>query len=372
MCRCRLIWTVLLWLVVVPCPASGQNRPRSAPVSTRLKFEILIAPGTTGIDAQRWGPVFQKLGETARFRQPLLDDRPEVSETTSGRTRLVKVIGELRPDGTIAFPGRSFRLFDTRKLAEWIRELKTYGAQGSPEGRPGFGLTSSQLERVLRHLETPVTAELAGLPIARALNQFGLPESLPVRLSVAAEERLLKLPEGVVAPRDLRGLSRGTALAILLSRARLGFRPTRTPSGSLELEVLPVGKTVGLWPIGWPLDRPPNQAAPKYVEPVVFDLKEKPLAELLDEAREATDVRILIDVRRIAEAELSLDAMKVTQRPRRMTWSGMLDRGTFPDLMPELLQDESGKAFVWLTTRTIAQMNERNKQREARAKARGK
>jgi hypothetical protein len=353
-------------------PAHAQERPRRSPASTRVRFELLIAPGTTGIDAQRWGPVFQKLGETARFRQPLLDDRPEISETMSGRTREVNVVGELRPNGTIAFPGHTFRLTDTRKLAEWIRELKTYGAQGSPDGRPGFGLNATQLEVVLRSLEAPVAVELAGLPIAEALQKFGLPASLPARLSVAAEEQLSKLPEGIVAPGDLRGISRGTALAILLSRAQLGFRPTRTPSGSLELEVLPLGKTKGLWPVGWPLDRPPVQVAPKYVEAAVFDLKDKPFAELLDEARKATGVRILIDVRRIAEAELSLSAVKVTQRPRRMTWSGILDRGSFPDLMPELLQDEAGNAFVWVTTRTIAQMNERNKQRDAQAKAGGR
>lgn len=371
MFRSAMAWALLLWLAVASSQACGQDRPQTASISTRLSFEILIAPRTTGIDAQRWGPVFQKLGEAARFRQPLLDDRPEVSETTRGRTRHVKVVGELLPNGTIAFPGHTFTLRDTRRLAEWIRELKTYGAQGSPDGRPGFGLAASQLEQVLRVLETPVTTELAGLSIVEALQKFGLPQSLPVRLSVAAEERLARLPEGVVAPQDLRGLSRGTALAIVLSRARLGFRPTRTPSGSLELEVLPLEKTTGLWPIGWPLDRPPNQVVPKYVDVAVFDLKDKPFAELLDETRKATGIRILIDVQRIAAADLSLADVKVTQRPRRMTWSGILDRGSFPDLMPELLQDEAGEGFVWVTTRTIAQMNERNKQREARSKARG-
>ena len=372
MFRSAVTTTVLLWLAVVSSQLCGQDRSGSTSISTRLSFEVLIAPGTTGVDAQRWGPVFQELGEAARFRQPLLDDRPEVSETTRGRTRYVKVIGELRPNGTIAFPGHTFTLRDTRRLGEWIRELKTYGAQGSPDGRPGFGLTASQLEEVLRALEAPVITELAGLSIVEALQKFGLPESLSVRLSVAAEERLARLSEGVVAPQDLRGLSRGTALAIVLSRARLGFRPRRTPSGSLELEVLPLEQATGLWPVGWPLDRPPNQVVPKYVDVAVFDLKDKPLAELLDETRKATGIRILIDVQRIADADLSLDDVKVTQRPRRMTWSGILDRGSFPDLMPELLQDEAGEGFVWVTTRTIAQMNDRNKQREARSKASGK
>ena len=47
-----------------------------------------------------------------------------------------------------------------------------------------------------------------------------------------------------------------------------------------------------------------------------------------------------------------------------MTWSGLLDRVTFPKLMRELLQDEAGTPFVFVTTRTVAQMNERAKQVE--------
>jgi hypothetical protein len=42
----------------------------------------------------------------------------------------------------------------------------------------------------------------------------------------------------------------------------------------------------------------------------------------------------------------------------------LLDRVTFPHLMRELLQDEAGKPFIWVTTRTVKQLNERNRQRE--------
>ena len=366
--RFRLVYLALALLILAADVVRGQEARRE-PLTTKVRFEILLAPRTTSIDAQRWGPVFQKLGESARFRQPILDDRPEVTETRQGRTRLVKAVGELKPDGSLAFPGRSFRLTETRELAEWIRELKTYGAQGSPAGKRGFGLSATQLDLVLRMLEAPMTKDVTGLPLEQAVRQFGLPPTLPLRFSVDAEQDMQKLPVAVTAPADLRGLSRGTVLAILLSRANLGFRPSRTPVGSLELVALPLEPDAGLWPIGWPLDRPPVHVVPKYVETEIFDLMDEPLTSLLDDAKKQAGVRILVDVHRIADAELSLDLVKVTQRPRRMTWSGMLDRATFPDLMPELLQDEAGKPFVWITTRTTAQLSDRAEQREARAKA---
>ncbi|MBI1313496.1 hypothetical protein GC176_19570 [bacterium] len=366
--RSAILLSGTLLFLAISDLACGQTQIRQTVPPTQISFEILLPERRTGLNAQRWGAVFQQLGESARFRQPLLNDKPEIKEVRSGRTRIVTAIGDLQPDGSIAFPDHRFRLSDTRKLAEWVRELKTYGAQGSPDGRSNFGLSPSQLDQVMRTLETPVAAELSELPIDQALRQFILPETLPLRLSIEAETRLSKLPDAVVAPSDLLGLSRGTALAILLSRAHLGFRPGRTPSGSLELLAVPLVEDTGLWPIGWPLDLPPVRVAPKYVQLVLFDLNEKPLTELLDQAKRDTDLRFLVDVRRIAEREVSVDGMKVTQPRKLMTWSGLLDRATFPDLMPELLQDEAGRPFVWLTTRTTAQLNERAKQRESRLK----
>ena len=55
-----------------------------------------------------------------------------------------------------------------------------------------------------------------------------------------------------------------------------------------------------------------------------------------------------------------------------MTWSGLLDRVTFPHLMRELLQDEAGTPFVFVTTRTVAQLNERAKQVERLLDQKGK
>lgn len=379
--RLSLIATMLV-AAIVPAESFGQRfqgtrrdpdsstRKKNASIpKTEVSFELLTPPQSTGLYAQKWGPVFQKLGVAVRFRRPLLDDKPEVKERKLGRVRLIKVVGKLERDGSIAFPANRFRLSDARKLGAWIRELKTYGAQGTTEGKPGFGLSPSQFGRVFGMLEGPVTRDLAGRKLDQTLAGIGIPSTIPLRLSTEAEDVIRTLRNSPTAPEGLSGLSRGTVLAIVLNQVGLCFRPARTPAGTLQLHVVPYDDDSASWPIGWPLDAPPNQVMPKFVELFPVQLDEVPLSDLLIGAAAKTELPILIDTRRLAAKKIRLEEIKVTQPSKKMTWSGLLDRATFPDVMRELLQDEGGRPFIWITTRSVKQLSQRWKQREALLKA---
>ena len=134
----------------------------------------------------------------------------------------------------------------------------------------------------------------------------------------------------------------------------------------------PMRDDAAKWPIGWPLSRAPLHIAPKIVEVVEVDLDDKPLLDVLDGVAAATKIPVLVDTWRIRQADIDLDEFRVTQAPKKMTWSGFLDRATFPKLMREIVVDENGKPFVWITTRTVKQLNERAKQRDAQFDAKGK
>jgi hypothetical protein len=103
---------------------------------------------------------------------------------------------------------------------------------------------------------------------------------------------------------------------------------------------------------------------PKLVEVIPVTLDEVPLTDVLTAASVKTGISIQIDTHRIEAAGIQLERLKVSQPPKKMTWSGLLDRATFPHLMRELLQDEAGEPFIWVTTRTVKQLNDRNRQRE--------
>lgn len=355
-------------MLLISDPVAGQIRDgglaTQRKLQTRVSFELLMATRVPPLAAQQWGEIFRRVGADVRIRQALSSDRTELTETRRGSVRLVKAVGLLERDGSIVIENRRFRQSQVPALAEWIRELKTYGAQGSDDGKPGFGLTGAQFDRVFRVLSGQVNTDPAGLDLARALAAVGLPASLPLRLTPAAQTHLATRPPERTAAEGLAGLSRGTVLAILLNDAGLAFRPGRTPDGSLELRVSPLSKSEAAWPVGWPLEKPPITSMPKLVEVVPVEFSKVPLADVVRAISVKTELPILTDHRRIQEAGISLDELKVDQEYRRMTWSGLLDRVTFPHLMRELLQDEAGTPFVFMTTRTVAQLNERARQRE--------
>ncbi|MGZ0170635.1 MAG: hypothetical protein ACKVHE_13850 [Planctomycetales bacterium] len=366
--RCGVVLMFVVWLMLATQAfaqfGSTGRVPATKRQQTQVSFELLVVERVPPLAAQRWGEIFRRAGASVRIRQALSTDRAEISETKRGSLRIVKATGLLKRDGSIIFENRRFRQSQTAPLAEWIRELKTYGAQGSDEGKPGFGLSRAQFERVFQSLAARVTRDPAGLPLSEALATVGLPASLPLRMTPAAQAQLKRDVTRRPAPEGLGGLSRGAVIAILLNEAGLGFRPGRTPEGSIELRVDPLAEATAAWPIGWPLEKPPISKMPKFVEIVPVEFNDVALADVIHAISVQTKIPILTDHRRAFEASIRLSDMKVNQEYRKMTWSGLLDRVTFPKLMRELLQDEAGTPFVFVTTRTVAQLNERAKQVE--------
>ena len=358
--------------IEVPAQSGSTVRPPSSKQQTQVSFELLIVERVPPLAAQRWGEIFRQAGVSVRIRQALSSDRAEVTETQRGNLRQVKATGLLERSGSIIFENRRFRQSQAGPLAEWIRELKTYGAQGNDIGKPGFGLTRAQFDRVFQTLAAKVVRDPAGLQLSEALAAVGLPSSLPLRMTPAAAEQLKRDVTRRPAPDGLAGLSRGTVIAILLNEAGLGFRPGRTPEGRLELRVSPVSKETDAWPIGWPLERPPISSMPKFVELVPVEFSDVKLTDVIHAISVQTELPILIDHRRAFKANVQIGELKVNQEFRKMTWSGLLDRVTFPNLMRELLQDEAGTPFVFVTTRTVAQLNERAKQVERLLDQKGK
>ena len=376
---CVFLAAALLVQLGRECPALAQERRPTKSTSaqpsappTSISVELLADRLASGVSSQNWGAQFRKLGISVRIRQPLLDDKPEVTEQMRGRLRLVKAIGTLNRDGSIQFPDRSFRLSDTGKLKEWIAELTVYGAQGKTDGKPGFGLSGNQFDFVFRTLAEPIKQDLDEISFDEALQKLEMPQSLPIRFTTDAELALRKSPPPKKLPTGMTGLSRGTVLAIVLNNAGLGFQPGRTPAGTLEVVASPIRDDAASWPIGWPLSRAPLHVAPKIVEVVTIDLDDEPLVDVLSSVSSLTKLPVLVDTWRIEQAEINLDEVRVTQLPKKMTWSGFLDRATFPKLMREILVDENGTPFVWITTRSVKQLNERAKQRDALFKSQDK
>lgn len=367
--RCCVVITLVMFCLqfsLLECQAQSNLKPAPNEQVGRLRTEVLVdlitSPDGGAIEAQRWGAALGKLGVTVQSRQ-LQAAKPEIRERKQGTLRTVQVTAVLN-GGTLIVPGRKFTADREQALGDWIRELQTYGAQGRPDGKPAFGLSPEQFGQLFHELEIPITTKTAGRAFELALDSLNLPKSLRPRFTAEATDRLGAIPVDWTMPGELKGMSRGTGIAILLAQIGVAFRPGRTPDGEIELQAVPL-EEAGVWPIGWPLEKPPLQAMPSLVETVPIEFEDAKLSDVLEMAAEQTETRILSDRYRIAAKGQSLDKLMVTQAPAKTLWSIVLARVTGPHgIIRELLVDEAGTPFVWITPMDPKRLNEREKQRE--------
>jgi hypothetical protein len=343
-----------------PTPAGGAklpparpNQPLVATSKTIINVELLTAKDGGALNAQEWVQVFERIGYEVRIRQPILDDKADVSEKQVGTTRVVTVIGKLDRGGNVSFPGKAFARSDGTKLKEWLNELKTYGAQGNPKGKPLWGLTEAQFAIVYSAVGKKIETEVEGMPLAQALTEIGVPEKYPLRLTVAAREWLAsEYPKPQPVRNRLQGMSLGTALAILLNEYGLGFRPLRTAEGAMELAVDPLKVNRDAWPAGWELKEGQSrqQLAPKLFEFVPVELEKASITDVLAAVSQKTGLPIHVDHYRIEGKSINIDELTVTVAPRRTTWSLLLKSATNPNKLTRRLQiDELGQPFLWIT-----------------------
>jgi hypothetical protein len=331
-----------------------QSSPTNADDNTRVTIEVFTGQEGTGFQAQQWESVFDRAGLLVRIHSPFPGDKISIKEKQLGKLREVYVVGKLERDGSLVFPGHKFAKSDSTSFEEWLRELKTYGAQGNPTGKALWGLNQDQFEAMDAALTTPVEQEVAGLAVDEALRALQLPAKYPFRLSIAAEKTLdapgIKQRLGKL---QLRGFSHGTALAMLLSQYGLGFRPNRTPEGSLELVGLRTQDGQALWPVGWdvPEGTYPSAVAPKLFQQTRVDLKDQKLIDVLEAIADRTGTPVRVDFASIASRDLDLDKILVNASGQHMTWSRLLANITSPSLLiPQIRTDEAKRPFVWVTS----------------------
>jgi len=320
---------------------------------TEVSLELIGGTAAATEHAQAWGQRLQKLGISFQTRQAVAGDKAEVKEQKFGRLRRVTVVAVLDRNGKIVCNDRTFTPAEADKLAEWLRELKTYGAQGAPQGKPLFGLDERQFGGVLRELSVPVNVDTEGLSLEAALAKLPLPEKHPLRITPEAQRAAQMLDSDKKLQTDAHGLSVGTVLAVTLGEFGLSFKPLRTPDGKIELAVSPREAGQDAWPIGWPLDpdTPQGQLVPALFKTVPVALDDVPLTDVLAAAAQSSEVPLLIDHHAIEREEIDLSELKVTVPNRKTTWGLLLRQVTFPHkLGRRIVADDSGKPFVLITT----------------------
>ncbi len=228
--------------------------------------------------------------------------------------------------------------------------MRTYGAQGDPNGRPVWGLTKEQFGVIHAALKRPLTADTENVEITKAVGLFELPREYPVRFSSQAVGRLKERGGQVRVSQSLQGVSQGTALAVLLAEQGLGFRPRRLPDGAIELTVYPLDEKGKLWPVGWPREGNVPDTCPELFQFKTIELDDEPLDDVLEAVAGVIKIPILIDRHALASKGVDLAQVKITYPRKKTTWTEALKTFTYKaKAKPEVLIDESGKPFIWIT-----------------------
>lgn len=359
--RCFIAAAMCLMVLLGTIAAEGQEKPglktkpktgaKSGQVRSTMVEIVLLADGGGGLQAQQWQSALEPLDISISIRRGLEGEELETKEKIIGTLRKVTATGRLDRSGKIIFADRTFEPGDRQKIKEWIGTLQTYGAQGSPEGQPLWGLTEDQFTAIYESLTEPTKSDPRDQELEKAVQALPLPSQYAVRWSEAAKKRLARSPEKKIVRQSTQGFAAATALAVMLNDFGLGFRPNRTPSGDLELLIDVPETATDIWPVGWPLKLPRQKAAPKLftLQQVFFD--DVPLAELLGKAAQGAEIPILFDYAQLDLQGKDWTELQITYLPRQATWHTVLrDALNKGKLSFDLWQDEAGQPFLLVTT----------------------
>lgn len=333
------------------------DRPAAPPAfsaqKTIVEFELLgDGPLSGGLAAHEWTETLREFGADVQVRQPRPGDRIGVTEKTRGSLRWVTVVGHLSANGKMVIPDREFSRAQTALLREWIDELKLYGAQGSPEGKPLWGLSESQFKELFAGLSQPITADVQGKPLRAALPTMQLPPEYTLRLHSTAEQHLSLRKAEPIMRQNLVGISCGTGLAAALADAGLAFRPLRNPAGAIELVVQPLAEVSDPWPVGWELhqDMRRHELAPSLFKMVPVQFRDVPLQDVLEAVAESAGIPILIDHDAVERRGIDLAATTLSYPSKRVAWIQVIHSAAVRNGMTEKLKiDENGRPFVHVT-----------------------
>ncbi len=353
---------VLLMLIGSVAESKAQPRRKAASsrpeIRTTVRVELLTDRKGAPLAAQRWAKLFEQFKVSLRIRRGIGGERTAVREKISGRNRQVTVIGKLDRSGRILVPGKSFSPGNPTALGAWLKELGTFGAKGNPSGQPAFGLSEGQFNSLFESLSQPVRSDLSGKPLTEAIAALGIPAALRLDLSRLG-------PDTIVPPRtNGTGLSRGSTLAALLAIRGLAFRPRRTPTGQVELQIVKpsIGKSAGTttWPVGWPPRLSRLKTARPLFQIVPVELDEAAFLDVIDAITEKTKIPMLIDHHALADRKIDPAKLTVTVPAKRTSWFQLQKSVTNPHhLTRDLRIDEAGKPFVLVTPIQVKPINKK-------------
>lgn len=336
-----LAFLAALLLVCLPGPLTAAE-----PI---VQLELVTEQGFPITGAQRWMQALQDVGAVGmRIRSGNPGDRAEIKKEGSDTSPIYYVVGILTARNQLALPGKTFSISDRRGIAAWIDQLKDSGSEGVTTRPAAFGLTGKQIVAVHEALTVPVTFSTKGKPVIEVAR--GISKLVSLKFTVDASAKRALAGQETVAD-ELQGMSAGAALAAAIRPLGLVMAPIKPRGQEPQLRIGDVRDIKETWPIGWTPGKPPGKTLPKLFEFLTVEIEDYTLIEALDVLRKRIDAPLLMDYNAMARHEIDPAAIKVSFPKSRSFYKKIIDRLLYQaKLKSELRVDESGSAFLWITT----------------------
>lgn len=318
-----------LWAGLLEVGATGQDRSGRG---TEVRLDVYYQSGGSITGPQDWLRVLRRAGiSQVRLSAANGTVRPEVHQRASGTT----VIGVLGTDNRLQLPRASFSLREVGRVAGHLRHLTAR--------KESAGQHAQQAAPIAAPLAAPIPDDTRGTAYRKLIAQQIEAMDIPIRIDRQARPALL---DDTPIQTELKGLSRGTALAYLLDLKGLVLR-SESAGGGMAIE--PATEDAESWPIGRLPKGSLREQAPQLLEFLPVRIRETPLTTVLEALRKRLELPMLIAYGELEPQEIDLDAIVVTLPEERTFYKKVLDRSLFQGRMKAHLRlDDGGRPFLWI------------------------
>ncbi len=322
---------------------------RAAPVG-QVQLEIAgDSQHGAGMAFQQWGQALSAAGvQNFRLRSAQDGDKPGIEVGGTEQMPLYKVTAVLGVRDELIVPGGRFRRTECKQLAAWLDDLAKRGLPEKRERVVAFGLTESQLKKVKADLSKAVGFSTKGMTRSEAVNKIAGQLGLALKIDGTLADGPEKMGDDKIEE-ELSEISSGTALACILRPIGACMVP-RVDGETLSYAVLKMQLDQAPWPVGTP-PQSAHEALPALYEYHNVNVSGVSAAKLLAVVGKQVNVPVLFDHNALARHGIEPDKAIVSHPQQRTSYSlalrTMLGK---VGLRFEVLVDEAGKPFLWIST----------------------
>jgi hypothetical protein len=310
--------------------------------------EVAVQPEAPLGAMQRWAAILSEAGLTrVRIRGSHAGDQPSIEPSGEGAAREYLILALVDRREELVLPDARFAPGDREGIRRYFAELAHREQEKRIERGP-FGLTRPQFTALVDDLSPPLDSTTVDASPSDVLRSLSSQLKTAIEVEPGAR-KLLTLAKPLA--QELKGLSRGTALAAALRTAGLALLPELASDGeTMLLRVAATAESPLTWPVGWNPERSPRVEAPAMYRVTTVEIEGYSLAAALRALRGPMAVPLVLDQWKLDQRGIDPATIKV-KLPRGKTYirravDSILSQGR---LAGELRLDDGGRPFYWIT-----------------------